>query len=79
MGAIIMELHNNWKQVILIKLQLSCNELHHINGELQLYNSCNLLSVNTHIVYKHNELQVSFATQKLNYKANYKTLVFHIV
>jgi hypothetical protein len=42
MGAIIMELHNNWKWVVLIKLQLSCNELDCICNKLQLSNSCNL-------------------------------------
>jgi hypothetical protein len=36
MGVIIMELHNSWKWVVLIELQLSYNELHHIYGELQL-------------------------------------------
>jgi hypothetical protein len=41
MGVIIMELNNSWKWVVLIKLQLSCNELHRIYGELQLCNSCN--------------------------------------
>jgi hypothetical protein len=35
-GAIIMELHSNWKQVVLTKLQLSCNELYHIYSELQM-------------------------------------------
>jgi hypothetical protein len=46
MGAIIMELHSSWKWVILIELQLSCNELqlscnelHYIYGELKFYNS----------------------------------------
>jgi hypothetical protein len=34
MCAIIMELHNSWKQVVLIKLQLSYNELHQIYAEL---------------------------------------------
>jgi hypothetical protein len=36
MGAIIMKLHNSWKWIILIELQLSYNELHHIYNELQL-------------------------------------------
>jgi hypothetical protein len=49
MGAIIMELHNSWKWVVFIELQLSCNELHHIHGELQFCNSCNL-SINTHSI-----------------------------
>jgi len=35
MDAIIMNLHNSWKWVVLIKLQLSCNELHRIYSELQ--------------------------------------------
>jgi hypothetical protein len=47
-----MELHNSWKWVVLTKLQLNCNELCRIYGELQL---CNL-SINTQ-VYKYNELQ----------------------
>jgi hypothetical protein len=47
MGVIIMELHNSWKWVVLIELQLSYNELHCIYGELQLYNSCNLF-ISTH-------------------------------
>jgi hypothetical protein len=34
MGAIIMELHSSWKLIVLIELQLNCNELHHIYGEL---------------------------------------------
>jgi len=49
MGVVIMELHNSWKLVVLIELQLNRNELHHIYNELQLYNSCNLL-INIHDV-----------------------------
>jgi hypothetical protein len=47
MGAIIMELHSSWKWVVLTKLQLSYNELHHIYNELQPCNACNLF-VSTH-------------------------------
>jgi len=36
MYVVIMELHSSWKQVILTKLQLSYNELHHIYDELQV-------------------------------------------
>jgi hypothetical protein len=49
MGAIIMELHNSWKWIVLIELQLNCYELHRIYGELELCNSCNL-SVSIHNV-----------------------------
>jgi hypothetical protein len=31
------------------------------------------------MAYKYNELQVSFATQELSYKANFKTPLFFIV
>jgi hypothetical protein len=35
MCVVIMELHtSSWKQVVLTKLQLNYNELHHIYGEL---------------------------------------------
>jgi hypothetical protein len=59
MGAIIMELHSSWKWVVLAKLQLSCNELHYIHGELQFatHATCSLAL----IMYKYSELQ--FATQ----------------
>jgi hypothetical protein len=53
MGAIIMELHNSWKWVVLNKLQLSYNELHPIHGELQTHATCSL----TLTVYKYGELQ----------------------
>jgi hypothetical protein len=49
MGAIIIELHSNWKHVVLTKLQLSRNELHLVYIELELYNSYNLF-VNIHNV-----------------------------
>jgi hypothetical protein len=45
MVVVIWELHNSWKAVV-TKLQLSCNELHHIYGELQLLQ----LSNNIHSV-----------------------------
>ncbi len=48
--GVLMELNNTWKWVVLAKLQLSCNVLHYIYGELQLYNSCNL-SFSIHGVY----------------------------
>jgi len=57
MVVVIGELHSSWKGVVVTKLQLSCNELHHIYGELQ----------------------VSDATQKLSWKASYKTPFFFIV
>jgi hypothetical protein len=48
--------------------------------------SYNFITLATHAIcmlafmkYKYNELQVSCATQKLSYKANYKTLFFLIV
>jgi hypothetical protein len=49
MGVVIMELHNSWKWVVLIELQLSCNELHCIYNELQFHNPCNLF-INIHDV-----------------------------
>jgi hypothetical protein len=36
MVVIVMELHSSWKWIVSTKLQLNCNELHHIYGELQL-------------------------------------------
>jgi hypothetical protein len=54
MGAVIMELHDKWKLVVLTNLQLTWIELHCIYDELQLCNSCNM-SVNIQ-VYKYNEL-----------------------
>jgi hypothetical protein len=65
MGAIIMELHSKW--VVLIELQLSCNCVTHVICPLAL------------MAYKYNELQMSFATQKLSCKANWKTPFFFIM
>jgi len=73
-GTIILELHNSWKWIVLIELQLSCNELHCIYNELQFYNSCNLSISIT--MYKYSESQVSSVTQKLSCKASYKTPFF---
>jgi hypothetical protein len=70
MGAVIMKLHNSWKWVVLIKLQLSCNELHCI------YDVTYPLAL---MAYTYNELQMSYAIQKLNYKASCKTPFFHNV
>ncbi len=42
--VVITKLHNSWKWVVLVELQLNCNELHRIYDELQLYNSCNLFN-----------------------------------
>jgi hypothetical protein len=78
MGVIIKELHNSWKLVVLIKLQLSYNELHHIYGDLQLCKSCKICSL-TLTTHKYNEFQVSFATQRLSCKANCKTPLFLIM
>ncbi len=46
---------------------MSCNSITHVIGPLTL------------IAYKYSELQMSFVTQKLNYKANCKTPLFLIV
>jgi hypothetical protein len=70
-GAIIMELHNNWKWIVLINLQLSCNEL-------QLC-ATHATCPSTFTTYKYNELQTYFATQKLNCKASCKTPIFFIM
>jgi hypothetical protein len=42
-------LHSSWKRIVLTKLQLNCNELHHTYGGLQPCNSCNL-SISIHNV-----------------------------
>jgi hypothetical protein len=34
MNEVIMELHSSWKWIVLIELQLNCNELHRIYSEL---------------------------------------------
>ncbi len=40
MVVVVVELHSSWKYVILIKLQLNCNELHGIyNKSCNLFNS----------------------------------------
>jgi hypothetical protein len=44
MGVVIMELHSSWKWVALTKLQLRCNELHHIYNELQMFGVIQKLS-----------------------------------
>jgi hypothetical protein len=44
MVVIVGELHNNWKGIIARELQLSCNELHHIYGELQVSDATQKLS-----------------------------------
>jgi hypothetical protein len=79
-------LHSSWKGVVATKLQLNCNELHHMSSNF--CNSCNLFD-STHdveILWVANghcnskiELQVVIATQKLSCKANYKTPIFLIV
>ncbi len=40
-----------------------------------IYHATCLVALTT---YKNNELQMSFTTQKLSYKASYKTPFFHI-
>jgi hypothetical protein len=78
--GVLMELNNTWKWVVLAKLQLSynelqlnCNVLHYIYGELQLCNSCNLF---VFMAYIYNELEASSAIQKLSCKASCKTPFF---
>jgi len=70
-----MELNSSWKWVVLIELQLSCNELYHI-----YIVSCNFATHATCplelMAYKYNELQVSFIIKELNYKASCKTPFF---
>jgi hypothetical protein len=78
MRAIIMELHNSWKWVVLIKLQLSCNELQNIY-KVNCSSTIHATYLLTFMAYKYIELQVSFAIQKLSYKANCKTLFFFIM
>jgi hypothetical protein len=60
MVVIVRELHNSWKAIVVTKLQLSCNELHPIYGELQLITTCPI----TLIVYKYGDLQMPNASQK---------------
>jgi hypothetical protein len=64
MVAVIMELHNSWKWVVLIEMQLSYNSTIHASYLLTL------------MTYKYNDLQVSCATQKLSCKANCETPFF---
>jgi hypothetical protein len=35
MVLVVIELHSSWKCVVLTKLQLNCNELHHIYDATQ--------------------------------------------
>jgi hypothetical protein len=55
MGAIIMELHSSWKWVVLIELQLNCNELHiyEVNYNFATHAICPLILM----AYKCSELQ----------------------
>jgi len=71
MDVVIMELNSSWKWVILIELQLSCI-VYIVSCKFAIY-ATYPLELTT---YKYNELQMSFATQKLNYKANCKTPFF---
>jgi len=77
MGAIIMELHSNWKKIF----WLSCNwvvlnyNVYMVNCNFTIHVICPL----TLTTYKYNELQVCFTIQKLNCKANCKTPIFFIV
>jgi hypothetical protein len=73
MGAIIMELHNSWKWIVLIQLQLSCI-VYMVNCNSTTHAIC-LLALST---YKYSELQMSSATQKLSCKANCKKSLFFI-
>jgi hypothetical protein len=43
--VLVVKLHTSWKLIILIELQLSCNELHWIYDELQLLLRIRLLSI----------------------------------
>jgi hypothetical protein len=63
MGVVIMELNSKW--VVFTELQW-----------VTTYTPTCLLALTT---YKYDELQISFATQKLNCKASYKTLIFLVV
>jgi hypothetical protein len=65
MGAVIMELHSNWKGVVLTKLQWNAMYIQWVATQA----TCLL----TFIAYKYSDLQVSSTTQKLNCKANCKT------
>jgi len=51
MGAIIKELHNSWKWIFLIKLQLSCI-VYIVNYNSTIHATCLL----TFMMYKYNEL-----------------------
>ncbi len=44
MVIVVGELHSNWKGMVVTKVQLSCNELHHIYGELQVFDATQKLS-----------------------------------
>ncbi len=60
-------LNCNWIAMNCIAYMVNCNSAIHATCPWTL------------TVYKYNELQISFATQKLNYKANCKTPIFLIV
>jgi hypothetical protein len=74
MGIIIVELHDSWKWVVLIQLQLN-GIVYMVNCNFATHATC-MLALMT---YKYNELQVYFKIQKVSCKASCKIPLFFIV